>query len=237
MDKLFRTQNTTNLLGAFIDTGRTTRQFDITGSGGNGMSNTVALGAYLTLLNERGWFADLVARADRYSNSIDARSFDGTLTHGNYTAVAYGLSLEAGKRFTRRDGWWVEPGLQAAILWMGSADFSTRETPVQHPIHVSIASARSTQYRALVRFGKQIRDSRWTPYGKFAAVAVDTQSALIAASGKIVPAAASGKRVEFGLGTSYRIDLKSQFYIDYQYDKSPTHERPWSFNAGYRRLW
>ena len=104
-------------------------------------------------------------------------------------------------------------------------------------MHVAIASSRASQYRALVRFGKQLRDSRWTPYGKIAAVAVDAQSADITAQNKTVSATNTGKRVEFGLGTSYRIDAKSQFYLDYQYDRAPKYERPWSFNLGYRRVW
>jgi outer membrane autotransporter protein len=237
LDKLFHTENSVTLLGAFIDAGRITRDFDITGSGGNGQSNTIGLGAYLTLLNNQGWFADLVARADRYSNSFDARAYNGAITQGNYSVAAAGLSLELGKRFTRQNGWWVEPTLQAAILWMNTAAFETRATATHPPMHVNIASAQSAQYRAQVRFGKQIQDSRWTPYGKLAAVAVDAQSAPITAHNKTVNASNSGKRAEFGLGTAYRIDLKSQFYLDYQYDKSPQYERPWSFNFGYRRVW
>jgi outer membrane autotransporter protein len=233
MDKLFPTQTGVTLLGAFIDAGRTDRQFD---NAGTGRSNTMALGVYLTLLNTRGWYADLVGRVDRHSNTFDARAYDGNLTHGNYSATSQGVSLELGKRFTRQNGWWVEPSLQAAIVWMNAASFNTRATDTQRALRVTIDNAQSAQYRAQVRFGKQIRDSRWTPYGKIAAVAIDTQSPAIASHGTTIHPPGTCKRVEFGLGTSYRITLTSQFYADYQYDRAPRYERPWSINLGYRRI-
>jgi len=237
MDKTFHAQNGVTLLGAFIDAGRIDRTFDDTGSGGTGSTNTIGIGAYLTLLRGNGYFADLVARVDRYSNSFDARAANGTITHGDYSATSQGVSLEAGKRITRQSGWWVEPTLQASLLWMNSASFDTRATAAEKAMHVTIGSSQGAQYRALVRFGKQFKNSRWSPYGKIAGVAVDTQATDITAHGKTVPAANTGKRVEFGAGTTYRINAGSQFYFDYEYDKAPQYERPWSLNLGYRKVW
>ncbi|MDF9827863.1 outer membrane autotransporter protein, partial [Ereboglobus sp. PH5-10] len=79
--------------------------------------------------------------------------------------------------------------------------------------------------------------SRWAPYGKFAAVSVESSDGEITAHGRTFEANYDGKRVEFGLGTSYRIDAISQVYIDYEYAKAQFYERPWSLNLGYRRLW
>jgi outer membrane autotransporter protein len=236
LDKNFQTGNGAGatLLGLFIDAGRIDRTFD---NAGSGTTNTIGIGAYLTLLRDKGWFADLVARADRYSNGFDAHSYDNSITHGDYSTTSYGLSLEAGKRLSRRDGWWVEPTLQASVLWMGSSSFDTRATATQRSMHVTIGSAMSAQYRALVRFGKQFQNSRWSPYGKFAGVAVDTQSADITAHGLSLGAANSGKRVEFGAGTTYRINDNSQIYFDYEYDRAPQYERPWALNLGYRHTW
>lgn len=42
----------------------------------SGTSNTrnVGVGAYLTLLSDNGWFADIVASVDRYSNKHNAKT-------------------------------------------------------------------------------------------------------------------------------------------------------------------
>ncbi|MDF9833703.1 outer membrane autotransporter protein, partial [Ereboglobus sp. PH5-5] len=94
-----------------------------------------------------------------------------------------------------------------------------------------------TQYRALLRFGRQIKDSRWHPYGKLAGVTVDSDRGAIKAHGKTFRTDYDGKRIEMGFGTSYRLDAASQLHIDYEYAKARAYDRPWSINLGYRRLW
>jgi outer membrane autotransporter protein len=46
-----------------------------------------------------------------------------------------------------------------------------------------------------------------------------------------------GWRAEFGLGAAFRLDAKSQLYLDYEYSRAPRYERPWSLNLGCRTLW
>ncbi|WP_161554705.1 autotransporter-associated beta strand repeat-containing protein [Ereboglobus luteus] len=233
-DKIFETETGVHLLGAFIDTGGVDRDFD---NGGNGKTRNVAVGAYLTLLKQTGWHLDVVARLDRYSNEFEAKAVDGRTTRGKYTTGAQSLSAEFGRRLQRTDGWWVEPGVQVAVLSLDSANYSTQATADQRAIDVHVDSSKTWQYRALVRFGKQIPGSRWAPYGKFAAVSVESSDGEISAHGKTFEANYDGKRVEFGLGTSYRINDISQVYFDYEYAKAQFYERPWSLNLGYRRLW
>ncbi|AWI09412.1 autotransporter-associated beta strand repeat-containing protein [Ereboglobus luteus] len=233
-DKIFETETGVHLLGAFIDTGGVDRDFD---NGGNGKTRNVAVGAYLTLLKQTGWHLDVVARLDRYSNEFEAKAVDGRTTRGKYTTGAQSLSAEFGRRLQRTDGWWVEPGVQVAVLSLDSANYSTQATADQRAIDVHVDSSKTWQYRALVRFGKQIPGSRWAPYGKFAAVSVESSDGEISAHGKTFEANYDGKRVEFGLGTSYRINDISQVYFDYEYAKAQFYERPWSLNLGYRRFW
>ncbi|WP_161554779.1 autotransporter-associated beta strand repeat-containing protein [Ereboglobus luteus] len=233
-DKSFGTQTGVSLLGGFIDAGGINREFD---NNGNGHTTNVGIGAYLTLIKNNGWFADITARADRYSNRFEARSYDGTTTKGRYNNNALGLSLEAGRRLQRTDGWWIEPTVQMSVLWLDGASYTTEANATHRAMKVKINDSMNTQYRALLRFGRQIKDSRWHPYGKLAGVAVDSDRGAIKAHGKTFRTDYDGRRVEFGLGTSYRIDTASQLYIDYEYAKAQAYERPWSINLGYRRLW
>ncbi|WP_342750730.1 autotransporter-associated beta strand repeat-containing protein [Termitidicoccus mucosus] len=233
-DRTFETGAGANLLGGFIDMGGVSRKFD---NSGTGETRSVGVGAYATLLHADGWFVDAVGRADRYKNGFDARAANGRVTHADYNVKGLSLSVEAGRRLQRADGWWLEPAAQASVLWLGRASYDTRATSDQRAIKVRVDDSETWQYRALLRFGRQFHGSRWHPYGKLAAVAVDSSGGGITAHGKTFNAGFDGKRVEFGLGASYRVNDLSQLYLDYEYARAAAYERPWSINLGYRRLW
>ncbi|MDF9827758.1 autotransporter-associated beta strand protein [Ereboglobus sp. PH5-10] len=233
-DKAFATQAGVNFIGGFIDMGNVDRRLD---NAGDGKTRSVGAGVYLTMLGNNGWFLDGTARFDRYNNEFDAKSVSGRVTHGKYNTNGQSLSLEAGRRLQRADGWWIEPGVQMAVLWLKGSDYSTRATVGQRAIDVSVGDSDTWQYRAMVRAGRQIRDSKWHPYGKFAVVAVDSNGGRITAHDKTFKADYDGRRVEIGFGTSYRLSDISQLYLDYEYAKAAYYDRPWSLNLGYRRLW
>jgi outer membrane autotransporter protein len=248
----------TLLAGGFIDMGRVTRDF--AGAGNTGDTGALSAGLYATWLHDVGWHADLVLKADRYKHRFDALTADARPVHGAYSSDAQGLSLEIGRRLERpaantvaaypanaasaaasaadataAAGWWVEPGVQAAVVWLRGADYRT--TPGNQTLDVTVGAARAAQYRAQVRFGKQLRDTRWQPHGKFGVVKTDTAGGALRAAGETFAPDYDGWREEFGLGTAYRINGYSQLYFDYEYGKASNYERPWSLNLGYRRLW
>ncbi|OAM89967.1 autotransporter outer membrane beta-barrel domain-containing protein [Termitidicoccus mucosus] len=234
-DKAFRNdeRNRTVLLGAFLDLGRITRDFS--GAGNTGDTGSLSAGLYGTWLHDAGWHADLVLKADRYKHRFDARTADARPVHGAYSSGAQGLALELGRRLEAGDGWWVEPAAQAAVAWLRGANYRT--APGNQSLDVKVGTARAAQYRALVRFGKQLRDSRWQPYGKFGVMRTDTAGGAIRVAGETFTPDYDGWREEFGLGASCRLDAGSQLYFDYEYAKAAAYERPWSINLGYRRLW
>ncbi|MDR0353121.1 MAG: autotransporter outer membrane beta-barrel domain-containing protein, partial [Opitutaceae bacterium] len=250
----------TALLGGFIDQGRIDRDF--AGAGATGHTSNLSAGLYAAWLHDAGWHADLVLKADRYKHRFDTLTAAGHPVRGAYTSAAQGLSLELGRRFEQNRhleqgnhleqnrylgqnhrlasspagaGWWVEPAAQAAIAWLRGADYRT--TPGNQTLDVKLDTARAAQYRALVRFGRTLANSRWTPYGKFGVARTDTAGGTIHAGGKPFVPDCDGWREEFGFGASWRIDAESQLYLDYEYSKAARHERPWSLHLGHRRLW
>ena len=244
-DKAFhRNTTSTTLLGGFLDAGRIDRDFsgdnanNLGNSNNTGYTNSISAGLYATYLRQNGWHADFILRADRYKHHFDATTADQLPVTGDYSNNALGASLEIGRRLQRADGWWVEPMVQAAYTWLQSADYRTG--PAAAALGVTVDSVRAAQYRALVRFGRRIQNSRWLPYGKFGVVKTDlTGGALHIADGAntlFVPDC-DGWRVEFGAGTSYLINARSQLYFDYEYDRAPHYERPWALNLGYRYGW
>ncbi|OAM91511.1 hypothetical protein AW736_02755 [Termitidicoccus mucosus] len=231
-DKAFRTESGVNLVGGFVDVGRITRDFD---GNNEGATSNVSAGLYGTVLKDNGWYADLIFKADRYRHNFDAVSTSGRVISGDYSSNAYGVSLELGRRLERANGWWAEPSVQAAVAWLGGASYRT--TPENTAINVKVDGSRAAQYRGLVRFGKQLRDSRWAPYGKLGAVRTDTDGGVIHAHDRTFASDFDGWRLEAGLGAAYRLNASSQLYLDYEYGRASAYERPWSLNLGYRRFW
>jgi outer membrane autotransporter protein len=243
-DRAFRLgdHSATALLGAFLDLGRIDRDF--AGPGATGHTNNLSAGLYATWLHDAGWHADLVLKADRYKHRFDTLTADARPIHGAYSSNAQGLSLELGRRLQRHPataanpaaaGWWVEPAAQAALAWLHGASYRT--APGNQTLDVRLDTARAAQYRAQVRFGRALANSRWTPYGKFGVVKTDTTGGAIHAAGERFAPDYDGWREEFGLGASYRVSETSQLYFDYEYARAPAYERPWSLHLGYRQLW
>ncbi|MDF9831798.1 autotransporter-associated beta strand protein [Ereboglobus sp. PH5-5] len=232
-DKAFRARTSVNLIGGFVDMGNIDRDFDA--AGGEGETRNLSAGLYATWLRDNGWFADLVLKVDRYKNSFEARTTGGRLVRGDYNSNAQGVSLEFGRRLENPNGWWVEPGVQVAVAWLNSASYRT--TPESVALDVKVDGSRAAQYRGQVRVGRQLTNSKWSPYGKIGVVRTDTDGGKIHANEKTFAPDYDGWRFEAGFGASYLIDPRSQVYLDYEYNKAGAYERPWSLNLGYRRLW
>jgi outer membrane autotransporter protein len=234
-DKIFETAAGANLAGAFVDMGRITRDFD--GVGNKGATTSISAGLYGTALRDNGWYADLVLRADRYKHSFEVRTVSGHPVAGNYAGDACGVSLELGRYLECADGWWVEPGVQAAMAWLGGASYRT--TPESAAIRVQVDDSRAAQYRGALRFGRRLRNSRWIPHGGLGMVKTNTSGGTIHApdQNRHFAPGYDGWRFEAGFGAACRVNDRSQLYFDYAYGKAPAYERPWSINLGYRHLW
>jgi outer membrane autotransporter protein len=231
-DKSFITETGATLVGGFIDMGRVTRDFK---RDSEGKTDNISVGVYGTLLRNSGMHADFVLKADRYKHTFDVDTAPGQSAHARYNSEAVGASLELGYRWGRPDGWWVEPGVQAALVWLGGADYRT--TPENMAIAVHVDHRWSAQYRAMVRFGRRLPGTRWAPYGKAGAVKIDSTGGEIRAGDRAFTPGFDGWRAELGAGASYQVGEDSQFYFDYEYARSTAYERPWSLNLGYRHLW
>ncbi|AWI08762.1 hypothetical protein CKA38_05385 [Ereboglobus luteus] len=231
-DKAFGTGTGVNLFGAFVDMGRITRDF---GRNSDGKTTNASFGLYGTMIKNNGWYADLVLKADRYKHRFDVSTISGRPVHGRYNSNAWGGSLEIGRRIEHAGGWWMEPSVQAAVARLEGASYRT--TPSNAAIDVKVDDATSAQYRGMVRFGRQLKDTRWSFYGKFGVVKTDTNDGEIHAHGRDLTVNFDGWRMEAGAGVGYRINSGSQLYFDYEYGRAKDYERPWALNLGYRRLW
>lgn len=234
VDKAFRSENSAILLGGFAGYTNVRRNFD---SYGNGDTDGTHFGLYGTWLHDKGWYADFVGKANRDRHGFDVRSSNDSITKAKYTSYSQGLSLEFGRQLKRADGWWMEPSIQAAAMWRNTVSYDTTNTGGADPISVRLNRGSDWQIRNALRMGRQITGSRWQPYAKVAAVHIFERGGEVYVDDKHIERDIGCTRFEFGLGTSFKIDDRSQLYFDYEYAKARAYKRPWSVNLGYRRLW
>ncbi|MDR0902343.1 MAG: autotransporter outer membrane beta-barrel domain-containing protein, partial [Opitutaceae bacterium] len=223
------------LTGAFLDTGGVERDFD---GPSDGSTRMLGAGLYATWLHQDGWYADLVAKHEGNKHEFDtnAPAPDAAMS-ADYRTRAQGISLEVGRSLVKQGGWWVEPALQAAIVWLGAADYTTKSPVDDNNVHVRLEQSTVAQYRAQLRAGRVLDGGRWTPYVKAAAAYEDTRGGALHAEGGRISLGRDGWRAEFGAGLSCRLGRDGQLYFDYEYTRASDYERPWLVHLGYRKSW
>jgi outer membrane autotransporter protein len=223
------------LAGGFVSIARHDRDFD---NHGSGETSGLGLGGYATVLHKDGWYGDFVLRADRNSNKLHAQAVDGFITDARYGSEALGASLELGRHLTSGAGGalWLEPSVQLALARLGGENYATERPTGRHePIAVRIDGSTAAQYRLQVRGGMDV--GRLRPYLRVAEVRSETTGGELRMEGRDWTPAFDGWRFETGLGAAWLLDPESQLYFDYEYNKAPAYERPWSLTLGYRRAW
>jgi len=231
-------------VGAFAGIQRVTRSFDTDngGNGGDGKTNTLAGGLYLTWLHSAGWYVDLVGRVDKNKNSFTAISSDRIPANASYNSNVKGCSIEFGRIIHWPQDWWIEPAVQYAAASIGGANYAatyaTYAGVQQPPMLVRVNSSRASQTRFQFRFGEDGGDNPgWHPYVTLAAAYSSTNDGRVQVADENFAANYDGWRWEVGFGASYVINDRSQFYYTYEYAHATRYTRPWTFSAGYRFMW
>ncbi|OAM90327.1 hypothetical protein AW736_00865 [Termitidicoccus mucosus] len=232
-DKAFRSSSAVTFAGIYSGAGRVDRTFT---NLGDGSSDSVSVGVYATRITDGGWFIDLVGKEDIIRNKFNATSSDGTRIRGNYKSNVSSASLEVGKQIywgkKKNQGWWLEPGIQAAYASLKGEDYTT-----DNGIDVSINTSNARQYRAQLRLGYRDRGAKIQPYAKIAAAYNASSGGEIMADSRELQADFDGTRIEAGVGASYLINRRNQVYFEYEYASAGTYERKWSASVGCRHAW
>jgi outer membrane autotransporter protein len=225
-DKGFSFSDATFYAGAFVTASRSTRDH---ANHGRGDTTGAGAGIYATWLLASGWHVDAVVKVDNNKNKITAVEFAGDAATAAYTSRAYGASLEIGKRFTGRAGWF-ETSAQAAV-----ARLSGKTYTASTGLDVTLDRATSAQYRAALRAGRDF--GRWSLHAGVAEVKSLTRGGALHADGGSYEPQFDGWRFEAGAGTALRLAPARHLYLDYEYSKARAYERPWSLALGLRQTW
>ena len=196
---------------------------------GSGENKHTGFAVYGSYLSESGSFVDLIAKYARMDNDYKTVTGAGS---GDYETNGYSLSAEYGKRFTKDNGFWIEPQVELTYGRVGSADYVTA-----NKVQVRQDEMNSLVGRLGFSLGKDIKQGNvYVRASYLYDFDGETDVKMLSASG----AAASYKQDlgggwwEVGVGTNLNLSDATHLYFDVEKTYGGNVATPWQWNAGVR---
>ena len=195
---------------------------------GTGENKHTGFAVYGSYLNYNGSFVDLIAKYARMDN--DYSTIGAGVGDASYETNGYSLSAEYGKRFTKDNGFWIEPQVELTYGTVGSVDYLTSKGARVHQDSVD-----SLVGRLGFSLGKDIKQGnvyvRASYLYDFDGKTKATMSGDGAAS---FEQDLGGGWWEVGVGTNLNLSDATHLYFDVEKTYGGNVATPWQWNAGVR---
>ena len=198
-----------------------------TGCGENKHTGFAVYGSYLA---DNGSFIDLIAKYARMDN--DYKTIGAGVGDADYETNGYSLSAEYGKRFTKDNGFWIEPQVELTYGKVGSASYTTSKGA-----NVYQDGVDSLVGRLGFSLGKDIKQGN--VYVR-ASYLYDFDGETTAYMSKAGAGATKfeqdlgGGWWEVGVGTNLNLSDATHLYFDVEKTYGGNVATPWQWNAGVR---
>ena len=198
-----------------------------TGSGENKHTGVAIYGSYLA---DNGSFLDLIAKYARMDN--DYKTIGAGVGDADYETNGYSISAEYGKRFTKDNGFWIEPQVELTYGKVGSSSYTTSKGAI-----VNQDGIDSLVGRLGFSLGKDIKQGN--VYLR-ASYLYDFDGETTAYMSKAGAGAAKfeqdlgGGWWEVGVGTNINLSDATHLYFDVEKTYGGNVATPWQWNAGLR---
>ena len=197
------------------------------GSGENKHTGFAVYGSYLA---DNGSFLDLIAKYARMDNDYKTVTGAGS---GDYETNGYSLSAEYGKRFTKDNGFWIEPQVELTYGKVSSADYLTA-----NKVQVHQGDMNSFVGRLGFSLGKDIKQGNvyvrasylYDFDGETDVKMIDTVNGAPASYKQDL----GGGWWEVGVGTNLNLSDATHLYFDVEKTYGGNVATPWQWNAGVR---
>ena len=196
-----------------------------TGTGENKHTGFAVYGSYL---GDNGSFIDLIAKYARMDNEFNA--VDG-IGSGDYKTNGYSLSAEYGKRFTKDNGFWIEPQVELTYGTVGSVDYLTSKGANVHQDGMD-----SLVGRLGFSLGKNIKQGNVYVRASYL-YDFDGDTKVTYTKEKVARSFEQdlgGGWWEVGVGTNLNLSEATHLYFDVEKTYGGNVATPWQWNAGVR---
>lgn len=195
---------------------------------GTGENKHTGLAIYGSYLSDNGSFVDLIARYARMDN--DYSTIGASVGDASYETNGYSLSAEYGKRFTKDNGFWIEPQVELTYGTVGSVDYLTSNGARVHQDSVD-----SLVGRLGFSLGKDIKQGNvYVRASYLYDFDGETKATMSGAGTASFEQDLGGGWWEVGVGTNINLSDATHLYFDVEKTYGGNVATPWQWNAGVR---
>ena len=194
---------------------------------GSGENTHKGLSVYGSYLADDGSYVDLIAKYAKLEHEFDVL---GGIGKGDYEANGYSVSAEYGKRFTKDNGFWLEPQVQLSYGKVGAVSYATANAIAEQDGMDSLVG------RVGFRMGKDF--AQGNVYAKASYLYdFDGETSVTMRKGSLADTYGQdlgGGWWEVGVGTNVALSDASYLYLDVERTYGGEVETPWQWNVGLR---
>ena len=195
---------------------------------GTGENKHTGFAVYGSYLNDNGSFVDLIAKYARMDN--DYSTIGAGVGDASYETNGYSLSAEYGKRFTKDNGFWIEPQVEFTYGTVGSIDYLTSKGARVHQDSVD-----SLVGRLGFSLGKVIKQGNVYVRASYLYDFDGETKATMSGDGTAsFEQDFGGGWWEVGVGTNLNLSDATHLYFDVEKTYGGNVATPWQWNAGVR---
>ena len=195
---------------------------------GTGENKHTGFAVYGSYLNDNGSFVDLIAKYARMDN--DYSTIGAGVGDASYETNGYSLSAEYGKRFTKDNGFWIEPQVELTYGTVGSVDYLTSKGARVHQDSVD-----SLVGRLGISLGKDIKQGNvYVRASYLYDFDGETKATMSGAGTASFEQDLGGGWWEVGVGTNLNLSDATHLYFDVEKTYGGNVATPWQWNAGVR---
>ena len=195
---------------------------------GTGENKHTGLAIYGSYLSDNGSFVDLIAKYARMDN--DYSTIGAGVGDASYETNGYSLSAEYGKRFTKNNGFWIEPQVELTYGTVGSVDYLTSKGARVHQDSVD-----SLVGRLGFSLGKDIKQGNvYVRASYLYDFDGETKATMSGAGTARFEQDLGGGWWEVGVGTNINLSDATHLYFDVEKTYGGNVATPWQWNAGVR---
>ena len=195
---------------------------------GTGENKHTGFAVYGSYLNDNGSFVDLIAKYARMDN--DYSTIGAGVGDASYETNGYSVSAEYGKRFTKDNGFWIEPQVELTYGTVGSVDYLTSKGARVHQDSVD-----SLVGRLGFSLGKDIKQGNvYVRASYLYDFDGETKATMSGAGTASFEQDLGGGWWEVGVGTNLNLSDATHLYFDVEKTYGGNVATPWQWNAGVR---
>ena len=197
-------------------------------STGHGENKSTGFAVYGSYLSDNGSFVDLIAKTARLKNEFDVLGGAGK---GDYETNGYSLSAEYGKRFTKDNGFWIEPQVELTYGYVGAVDYLTN-----NDVQVRQNGMDSLVGRIGFSMGRNIKAGNVYARASYL-YDFDGETDVTFSKNNVTRGFEQdlgGGWWEVGVGTNINLSDATHLYFDVEKTYGGNVVTPWQWNAGVR---